>query len=308
MKCVFFIFILINISVSFADKKCVNLVRELVGKADSPSQEGVLNRKGFSSRKEYNRDDPSPIAQSIRNDLLPIIERRVKQLNISSVNERLEVLSMSEKVIAFLDYLLGRKLNALSLEELNELKQRASSYDYEKEELFLEFMKSVKTLTIAEINRLYFDYARDHNFRLIYTIPPTVLTALGILAAYPDFDFRMAVILSFGPVLWGIRGNQDEFFKKKYPYKGVDVLSTSFMAMFSSALTLGVASKIGVDFASMGVSDPVLTGAVVGLEGFTLGVLSDYISFRFSKNKKRLRKLMMYLQQRHSLSDSTVDP
>ena len=294
MKCVFLIFILINISISFADKTCMNLVQELVVKADSPSQAGVLSQKGFSSRKEYNRDDSFPIGQSIRNNLLPTIERKVKQLGGLSANERVEVLSMSEQVISFLDYLLGRKLIALSLEELNELKQRTSSF--EKEELFLEFMEFAKTLTIREINRMYFDYARDHSFRLIYTIPPTLLTVLGILAAYPDFDFSIAVISSFFPVLWGIRGSQDEIFKKKIPYKGGDILSTSSVAILASALTLGLAPKIGVDLASMGVSDPVFTGVGVGFGGFTLGALSEYISFRFSKNKQRLRKLMMYLQ------------
>ena len=300
MKCVFFIFILINVSISFADKKCINLVQELVVKAGSPSQAGVLSRKGFSSRKEYNHDDPSSIGQSIRNNLLPIIERRVKQLGVPSMNEQ---------VIAFLDYLLGRKLSVLSPEDLHELKQRAVSYDYKKEELFLEFMEFAKTLTIREINRMYFDYARDYSFHLTHTIPPTLLTVLGILAIYPDFDFSIAFISSFFPVLWGTKGNQEEIFKKKNPYKGVEVLEKIVtMAILPSALILGVAPKLGIDLASMGVSHPVLTGAVVGFSGFTLGALSDYINFYFSKNKKRRRELMMYLQHGHSLSDSTVDP
>ena len=295
MKYLFLIFLLINVDFSFADKKCLDLVRQLADNADSPSKAGVLSQLGFSSKKEYNRDDQRPLGQSIRNNLLPVIEHRVKRLGVPSMNEQ---------VITFLDYLLGRKLSALSLEELNKLKLRKSPY--EKEELFLEFMEFTKTLTIREINRLYFDYARDHGFHLIDTIPPTLLTVLGILAVYPDFDFIIAFGVGVFPVFWGLKGGQEEIFKEKNSFKGVKVLEHSFIAMLSSALVFGVAPKTGVDLASMGVSDPVLTGSIVGLAGFTLGALSNYISFYFSKNKKRLRELMMYLQHGQSLSDPVI--
>ena len=135
---------------------------------------------------------------------------------------------------------------------------------------------------------------------------PTVLTTLGILAVYPDFDVIIAGISSFFPVMWGMRSSQEELLKKKHPYKDAGVLGDIFLGTFLSVMLLGLGSKTGVDLASMGVSNPLLTGAVVGLGGFTLGTLSDYIRFYFSKNKQRRRELMMYLQQRNSTADPEI--
>ena len=51
VKSIFLTFILIYMSISFADKICMSLVMELKAKADSPVRAGVLSRSGFFQQK-----------------------------------------------------------------------------------------------------------------------------------------------------------------------------------------------------------------------------------------------------------------